>query len=85
MHLFEPVRHLLERLTKPLVERRLQFFIDGRAHLIEFLRILVAQHIEALLHRQPNRLEPLLVRFRELNEPIAELLHLFDLRSGHPG
>ena len=73
VHLVQPVGDLLERLAEPLVERGLQLLVDGRAHLIELLRILAAQDVEPLLDGRAHRFETLLVRSRELGEPVAEL------------
>ena len=37
VHLLQAVGHQLERLAEPLLERGLQLFVDGRAHLLELL------------------------------------------------
>ena len=73
VHLVQPVGHLLERLAEPFVERGLQLLVDGRPHLVQLLRILGAQDVEPLLDRRTHRLEALLVRSRELGEPVAQL------------
>ncbi len=48
----------------------------------ELLRILVAQHIEALLDRCAHAFQPLLVRLGELGDPIGNLSHLLVLNAG---
>ena len=63
MHLLQAIRHDLERCTQPLFERRLQFFVDGRAHLVELLPAFIAQAVE-LLFDGP----------REIRQAIADFL-----------
>ena len=66
VHLLEAIGHLLERCPEPLIERRLQFFVDGGAYLFQFLRILAAHDVEPLLDGLANRIEPLLVGLGKL-------------------
>ncbi len=73
VHLLQPIRHLLERLAEPLVERRLELLVDGRPYLVQLLRIFAAQDVEPLLDGRAYRLEALFVGPRELGEPVAEL------------
>ena len=48
MHLFETVRYDFERGAEPLLERCLQLFIDGRAHLVELLAAFAAYRFKFL-------------------------------------
>ena len=59
MHLLEALGDEPERLAEALVERRLQLLVDGRAHLLELLGVVGAQHVEALLDGRAHGLEAL--------------------------
>ena len=85
VHLLEAVGHLLERSAEALLQRRLQLFVDGGAHLVELFRVLVAQHVEALLDGRAHGFQALLVGARELGEALAEALHLLALPRRHRG
>ena len=74
MHLLEPLGDLLERSAEALLERRLQFLVDGRAHLLELVRVLLAQHVEPLFERRADRLEPRFRRPRQFRQPLTDFL-----------
>ena len=83
MHLLQPVGHELERRAETLVERGLQLLVDGRAHLLQLLRVVGAQRIELLLDGRADGLETRVVGFRKIGESLAEMLELVVLRAGH--
>ncbi len=85
VHLVEAVGHLLERLPEALLERGLQLFVHGRAHLLELGRIVGAQRLEVLRDARAHRFEPLLVGRRQRGQPVAELLQLPALQRAHAG
>ena len=74
MHLLEPVGDLLERFAQPRFECGLQLFVDGGAHFVELLRVLVAQAVQLALDR-----------LRQLAEALAELAQLLALRGVRVG
>ena len=78
--LLEALGHLLERCTEPLLERRLQLLIHGRAHLLELLRVIGTQQVEALLERPAKRIESGFRCLRQLRQPFTERLELGRLR-----
>jgi hypothetical protein len=85
VHLLQPVGHDLERFAEALLERRLEFLVDRRPHLLEFGRIVDAQCIQPLFDRDAHCVQALLVRQRELGQLFAETLKLPLLQSGHVG
>ncbi len=70
VHLFEPLRHVLERRAEALFEGRLQLFVDRRAHLVELVRVFLAQQVEPLLERLAQHLVPRLERLRHLPDAL---------------
>ena len=55
-----------------MLQRRVQLLIDGRAHLLEFLRIVAAQEVQALLDGCTNRLQSLLIGLRQRRELLMQ-------------
>jgi hypothetical protein len=66
--LLEPVAHLFKGFSKPAFKRSLKFLVDGFAHLVEALRVVLLKLTELILDRFSELVEPLLVRLREQSE-----------------
>ena len=71
VHLLEPVGDELERRAQPLLERRVQFFVDGRPDVLELLRVVAAQKLQPLLDGRPHGLKPRLVGLSQRREPLV--------------
>ncbi len=78
MHLLEALRHQFERFPESLLERGLQLFVDGRAHLLELGRVVGSHDVEALLDRRAHGFE----RARELAAQAGGPLALLGARIG---
>jgi hypothetical protein len=74
--LLETVGHELERFAQPLLERGVEFFVDGEPDVLELLRIVGAQQLQPLLDRCPHGFEARLVGMGQGRQPLV--LHLGD-------
>ena len=54
MHLFEPLAHQLERFAEPLLECALQFLVNGCAHLVDLLRVVLLELFQTQIDRRSH-------------------------------
>ena len=74
MHLLQPVRDLLEAFAQALLERRVQFLVDGGAHLFELLLVVGLDRGEPRLDGAAHLGHALVVGLRQRGEAFAERL-----------
>ena len=66
VHLLQPVGHLLETLAQPRLQRGLQFFVDGLAHLVELGGVGLLQQGQLRLQRAAHFGHAPRVRFAQV-------------------
>ena len=54
MHLLQPITDQLEGFAQPLLERALQLFVDGRAHLVDLFCVVVLQLPQSNIDNGPD-------------------------------
>ncbi len=85
MDLFEAIADQLEGFTKPLLERRMQLFIDCSTHLFELERIVALHRGEPCLKGQPQALETLLIAVGQARQLLRKGLQLLRLQLAELG
>ena len=69
--LLEAIGYELERLAQPQLECCVEFFVDRRAHLLELVRVFVAQQVKTLLDGCAHRLQAKLVALRQRRQALV--------------
>ena len=57
MHLLKSIAHQLERFPEAFLQCALQFFIDGRAHLVDLLCIVLLQLSQSMIDNRAHAFE----------------------------
>ncbi|MNN43486.1 hypothetical protein D3C81_1577250 [compost metagenome] len=76
MHLLQPVRHQLERLAQPLLERRMELLVHGASHFLQFRGVVRLDVAQLLLERRPHLGQPAVVGLGHLRDLL--ILHRGD-------